>query len=108
MLRHLDVQDVEAKGDVQFQDAATMRRATLAGMGIGLISAIDAIDDLRQGRLIAPLGTDALSTMKEEDIPGFYLVVPRGYRRMKTTAAFCDWIKAEDWSAMLHREMVAD
>jgi DNA-binding transcriptional LysR family regulator len=108
VLRHLDLQDIEAKGDVQFQDAATMRRATLAGMGMGLVSAIDAIDDLRQGRLIAPLGIDALSTMKEEDIPGFYLVVPRGYRRVKTIAAFCDWIKGEDWSAMLRREMVTD
>ena len=82
-----------------------MRRATLAGMGMGLVSAIDAMDDLRQGRLIAPLGIDALSSMKEEDIPGFYLVVPRGYRRVKTIAAFCDWIKGEDWSAMLRREM---
>ncbi len=105
VLRHLDLQDIEAKGDVQFQDAATMRRATLAGMGMGLVSAIDAMDDLRQGRLIAPLGIDALSSMKEEDIPGFYLVVPRGYRRVKTIAAFCDWIKGEDWSAMLRREM---
>ncbi|WP_421089762.1 LysR substrate-binding domain-containing protein [Pseudochrobactrum sp. MP213Fo] len=108
VLRHLDLQDIEAKGDVQFQDAATMRRATLAGMGVGLISAIDAIDDLRQGRLIAPLGTEVLSSMKQEEVPGFYLVMPRGYRRIKTIAAFCDWIRAEDWSATLRREMTTD
>jgi hypothetical protein len=27
---------------------------------------------------------------------------------VKTIAAFCDWIKGEDWSAMLRREMVTD
>lgn len=108
VLRHLDLQDIEAKGDVQFQDAATMRRATLAGMGIGLISTIDAIADLQQGRLIAPLGIDALSTMKQEEVPGFYLVMPRGYRRVKTIAAFCDWIRAENWQAMLRRDMMSD
>lgn len=108
VLRHLNLPDIEAKGDVQFQDAATMRRATLAGMGMGLISTIDAIDDLNQGRLIAPLGIEALSTMKQEEVPGFYLVVPRGYRRVKTIAAFCDWVKGEDWPALLRRDIIAE
>lgn len=98
VLRHLKLGEAESKGDIQFQDAATMRRATLAGMGVGLISVIDAMDDLKSGGLVAPLGTDILSDMNEAEVPGFYLIVPKGYRRVKTIAAFCDWIKAQDWS----------
>lgn len=107
VLQHLKLDNFEAKGDVNFQDAATMRRATLTGMGVGLISAIDAMDDLRNGRLIAPLGTEALADMNEQDIPGFYLIVPKAHKRVRTIAKFCEWISAEDWAGILKKEMVA-
>lgn len=97
-LRHLGVVLPAAEGGVAFQDAETMRRATLAGMGIGLVSRLDAIGDLRAGRLVAPLGEDALASLPEAEVPGFYLLLPRAHRRVRLIAAFCDWIGAEDWS----------
>ncbi len=97
---HLGVSNGEARGEIEFQDAATMRRATISRLGIGLISRIDAIEDLRSGRLVAPLGWDALSDMPEADIAGFYLVLPKAHKRIKAVAAFCDWITSENWVAL--------
>jgi LysR family transcriptional regulator, glycine cleavage system transcriptional activator len=99
ILSHLGVTLTAQTQAIRFQDAATMRRATLAGLGIGLISSIDAAEDLESGRLVAPFGTDVMATMPASQIPGFYLVLPRSHRRVRPIAAFCDWIMAEDWTA---------
>jgi LysR family glycine cleavage system transcriptional activator len=98
ILRHLGVGLDGQTRAIRFQDAATMRRATLAGLGVGLISSIDATEDLEAGRLVAPFGTEVMDGMAGNLIPGFYLVLPRSHRRVKPIAAFCDWIEAEDWA----------
>ncbi|UJW87658.1 LysR family transcriptional regulator [Devosia sp. SL43] len=99
VLRHLGIEVNEIAVEVEFQDAATMRRATISGMGVGLISKLDALVDIQAGQLVAPLGIDGLTAMDEEDVPGFYLVVPRAHKRAKVVAAFCDWITKQDWAA---------
>jgi LysR family transcriptional regulator, glycine cleavage system transcriptional activator len=99
VLRHLGVADRSGKHDIQLQDAATMRRATLAGLGIGLISMIDAAEDLKLGKLVAPFGQTVMQKMPTSEVPGFYLVVPKAHRRVKTIATFCRWVEAEDWLA---------
>ena len=43
--------------------------------------------------------------MPEPQVPGFYLVVPRAHRRVKTIATFCRWIEAEDWLATDDRDL---
>ena len=98
VLRHLGIENVEPAGEMEFQDAATMRRGTISGLGVGLVSEIDADQDLKAGRLVAPLGRDALKNMGENDIPGFYLLLPKSHRRVKTVATFCDWITDEEWT----------
>ncbi|MFT4149042.1 MAG: LysR substrate-binding domain-containing protein [Paracoccaceae bacterium] len=87
----------ETPSRLAFHDAATMRRATVSGLGIGLLSHAYAEEEIRAGRLAAPLG-DALAGMPQAKVPGFYLVLPRSHRRSRPVAAFCDWILAEDWS----------
>jgi len=104
VLRQLGVAARPGTRDMQLQDAATMRRATLAGLGIGLISTIDAAEDLHSGKLVAPFGEEALRGMPEDQIPGFYLVLPRAHRRVSTIAAFCRWIEAENWQETDDRE----
>lgn len=99
ILAHLGVTLAPQTQAIRFQDAATMRRATLAGLGVGLISRIDAVEDLEAGRLVAPFGTSVMEGMPPEQVPGFYLVLPRSHRRVKPIAAFCDWIMAEDWAS---------
>jgi LysR family transcriptional regulator, glycine cleavage system transcriptional activator len=98
LLSHLGAAQSSRKGDTRFHDAATMRRATVAGLGVGLISTIDADEDLKLGKLVAPFGRNVMKTMPAEQVPGFYLVLPKSHRRAKPVAAFCDWVEAEDWS----------
>jgi LysR family glycine cleavage system transcriptional activator len=99
VLAHLGVTLSPETRSIRFQDAATMRRATLAGLGVGLISTIDAVEDLASGRLLAPFGTGAMAQMPPEQVPGFYLVVPKSHRRVKQIATFCDWVETEDWAS---------
>lgn len=105
VLAHLGVSGAVSAGpDLQFEDAATMRRATLAGLGVGLISTIDAEEDLKLGRLVAPLGRGAMDSMPPEQIPGFYLVLPRAHRRVRAISAFCAWVESEDWTRPAPRD----
>lgn len=97
ILRHLGVEMTESDRSIGFDDAATMRRAALQGIGIGLVSVLHAEEDLRSGALVAPLGRDALVDMKPEEIPGFFLVVPRGHLRVKAVAALHQWLIHQDW-----------
>jgi LysR family glycine cleavage system transcriptional activator len=97
VLASLGVKPSPGAVDLQFQDAATMRRATLAGLGVGLLSGIDAEEDLQSGKLVAPFGRGVMQAMPEAQVPGFYLVLPKAHRRVKTIAAFCRWIEGEDW-----------
>lgn len=101
VLHHLGVESGKTAGEIQFEDAATMRRGAISGIGVGLISRIDALEDLKSGRLVAPLGMDALDRMPEQDVPGFYLILPRAHRRVPITQSFCEWITSENWRELL-------
>lgn len=100
ILRHLGVTDRAGQNDIRFQDAATMRRGTLAGLGVGLISEIDALEDLKLGKLVAPFGMDVMQGMTQTEVPGFYLILPKAHRRIKTISAFCTWIESENWRSV--------
>ncbi len=97
ILRHLDVGKDGGNRSVGLDDAASMRRATLQGIGVGLLSVMDAEEDLRSGALVAPLGRDALAGMRADEVPGFYLVVPRSHLRVKAVAALHRWLVGQDW-----------
>lgn len=99
ILRHLGVAHDDGSGSIGFDDAATMRRATLQGLGIGLVSVIDADADLRSGQIVAPLGRDTLLTMPEDEVPGFYLLAPRSHLRVKVVAASHRWLLGQAWDS---------
>ena len=101
ILRHLAVETTLSDRSVGFDDAASMRHATLQGLGVGLVSVNDFEKDQEAGTLVAPLGPDALSGMKREEVPGFYLVAPKGHLRVKAVAALHEWITAQDWTGEL-------
>src|SRR5262249_51471446 len=71
-LRHLGVGETSIHDGIQLHDAAMMRRATIAGTGVGLLSALDAAEDIRAGLVVAPFGLDALSDLPAGQVPGFY------------------------------------
>lgn len=100
ILRFLGVEQVEGARSIGFDSAASMRRATLQGIGVGLLSVADAEEDLRSGALVAPLGRDVLADMNAEEVPGFYLVLPRGHLRVKSVAALHRWLIQQEWSVL--------
>jgi len=108
VLAYLGLSEHEPGNELQFQDAATMRRGAISGLGVGLVSKIDAVRDLRAGRLVAPLGLDALVNMPDEDIPGFYAVLPRAHKRVNIVNSFWDWITEHDWKRDDIEEVYAD
>ena len=97
ILDFLDVPVPSSQSRIAFHDAATMRRATLSGLGVGLLSHGYAEEDIRAGRLVAPFG-DALAGMPAALVPGFYLILPRAHRHTRPVEAFRNWILAEDWT----------
>lgn len=98
VLKFLGVVDQQQSNEIAFHDAATMRRATLSGVGVGLVSEIDANADIKSGELAAPLGFDTLKGMPTDSVPGFYLILPKGHRRVTNISKLCSWIISEDWS----------
>jgi LysR family glycine cleavage system transcriptional activator len=103
VLRHFSIEGTPIDDGIQLHDAAMMRRATIAGTGVGLLSLLDAAEDIRAGLVVAPFGVDALAGMAVDQVPGFYLLVPRSRRRLKSVAAFCDWMTSEDWAVQSQR-----
>ncbi|MCL6284209.1 LysR substrate-binding domain-containing protein [Ruegeria sp. 2012CJ41-6] len=97
ILGFLNVKAPGASSELAFHDAATMRRATLSGMGVGLISRVDAHHDIRAGDLVAPLGEGLLLGMPPDQVPGFFLVLPRAHRRVSAVGNFCNWVADQTW-----------
>lgn len=103
VLRHLGVTGQTTGQALRFQDAATIRRGAVASLGVGLVSTIDAEEDLKLGRLVAPFGRDVMKGMPDAEIPGFYLVLPKAHRRVKAIATFCSWIENENLTGPLEK-----
>ena len=97
ILDYLGVTSTPKQHDMEFQDAATMRRVTVAGTGVGLLSYEDAVEEINLGRLVAPLGINALIGMDDNDIPGFYLLMPKAHMRVEAIAEFYRWMSAQAW-----------
>ncbi|GAA0311164.1 LysR family transcriptional regulator [Psychrobacter aestuarii] len=84
--------------EVEFQDAETLYHATMSGMGVGLVSKPDALAAIEAGKLVAPLGVDALVGMADSEVPGFYLLTPQSRLHIDFIAEFYEWICSEDWA----------
>lgn len=101
LLDVLGVRDVRPENSLALADAAMMRAATIQGLGVGLLSIQDALDEIRAGTLVAPFGTDVFDRLPEKRKPGFYLVYPRSHKRLPAVSALVSWMKTIDWSAGL-------
>ena len=99
IFRHLGLA-APAERKIGFDDAATMRRATLQGLGVGLVSEIEADEDIGAGALVAPLGRAALAGMTASDIPGFHLLAPRAALRAPAVQTFHRWLLKQDWRSL--------
>ena len=97
VFRHLGLEQAPPPHRMGFDDAATIRRATLQGIGVGLLSRIHADEDLASGQLEAPLGRDVLAGMPASDVPGFYLIALKSRLRIPAVARFYHWLLGLSW-----------
>ena len=97
ILAFLGVDIPELDRSLTFDDAATMRRAAQQGLGIGLISRLDAEEDIGLGKLAAPLGVGSLAAMPIEQVPGFHVITTKSRLRAKHVAALHRWLLDQTW-----------
>jgi LysR family transcriptional regulator, glycine cleavage system transcriptional activator len=70
-----------------------MLEATLAGLGVGLISYVDAILHIKLGRLVAPFGTELLFQLPLARSPQFFLAYPSRRKPQTVLIEFSKWLK---------------
>lgn len=97
ILAYLGLPATELDRSLTFDDSATMRRAAQQGLGVGLVSRLDAHEDIAAGTLVAPLGVEALSGMPDALVPGFYLITTKSRLRAKHVAALHRWLLEQRW-----------
>lgn len=98
VLTFLGATRLEAKSTIEMYDNESMRRATIEGLGVGLISERDALREIQLGTLVAPFGVDICRRMPQEHSPAFYLVYPRSHKHLPSVVEFCRWIEQSDWT----------
>lgn len=74
-------------------DNEAIFKATLSGMGVGLVSRPEAIAAITAGDLVAPLGIDLLSQLPDQKIPKFYLIRQNNKEESPLVKHFTQWAK---------------
>ena len=69
-----------------------MLEAVMAGLGIGFISYLDALDQIKAGTLVAPLGTSLLTGLSLERSPRFFLYYKRDPKNAEMLERFKTWL----------------
>lgn len=87
--REQGVENPNLSGGLRFDSADPAINAAVQGAGLLLASNVLAYDDLRTGRLVAPVAHSVAAGH------GFYLVYPRASAEREPVRAFADWIIAE-------------
>lgn len=77
---------------MSFSSNAAMLEATLAGLGVGLVSYKDAMREIASGRLVAPFGVDLLSGLPYEQTPRFSLFYRKAASNLAVLMDFRDWL----------------
>lgn len=83
----------QAASMMRFHTNEAMLDATLAGMGIGLISESDARREVKAGRLMAPFGFDLMRQLPSECIPKFFMLYPDNHLPGELVDTFRDWLE---------------
>jgi LysR family transcriptional regulator, glycine cleavage system transcriptional activator len=88
----LGVQEKNNQSTLLLHTHSAMTEATLAGLGIGLISYLDALTEIRSGRLVAPFGVDVLRKLPVEKTPKFFLLYKNGRENSEMLMLFTRWL----------------
>lgn len=78
---------------LQLHTHDAMLEATLASLGIGHISYLDAVAHIKAGNLAAPLGIDLLKRLPLEKSPKFFLYFRPDRRNSPVLKRFAEWLQ---------------
>jgi len=85
-LKAAGILDVDGNDGLKFENSALAYQATIDELGIVMAQRAFIEEDLRTGRLVAPLDLQVATS------GGYYLAHPRGRQKGDLVAAFSDWI----------------
>jgi LysR family glycine cleavage system transcriptional activator len=83
------ITSVDLSNSIAFETSALAYEAAVEGMGVALGEVALVSEDVRRGRLIAPIKYHC------SDPESFYLIYPRKIEAMPAVRAFCGWILDE-------------
>jgi LysR family glycine cleavage system transcriptional activator len=85
-LKAAGILDIDGNDGLKFENSALAYQAAVDELGIVMAQRAFVEEDLRTGRLVAPLDLQVATS------GGFYLAHPRGRQKAELVAAFSDWI----------------
>ncbi|MFM0205367.1 LysR substrate-binding domain-containing protein [Paraburkholderia fungorum] len=91
----LGIEERHSQPTLLLHTHSAMLEATLAGLGVGFISYLDALTEIRAGRLIAPFGIDLLSKLPLEKTPKFFLLYKNDRENSDTLMNFAEWLQQD-------------
>lgn len=86
-------QDMMSEEFLYLHDNEAILKATLSGMGVGLVSKPEAVEAITAGVLIAPLGINILNQLPNHKIPKFYIIRPSNKEESPLMKHFTQWAK---------------
>jgi len=93
LLEMLGLEVQENRPVLRLHTHDAMLEATLAGLGIGFVSYLDAVKHIEAGQLVAPLGLDLLRHLPLEKTPRFFLCVKEGRPISPVLKLFIEWLR---------------
>jgi LysR family glycine cleavage system transcriptional activator len=85
--------DGQKRSALKLHTHDAMLEATLAGLGIGFISYVDALKYIEKGELVAPFGVDLLRQLPVEKSPQFYLCYKNDKPIAPVLKLFIEWLR---------------
>ncbi|MBY4678465.1 LysR substrate-binding domain-containing protein [Marinobacterium arenosum] len=92
LLNTLGVDALVERQVLPLDSHAGLVEAAVKGLGVALISVDEARQACREGRLVAPLGDQPISSLNPVLMPGYWLVVRDGAEREPLIGEFLDWM----------------
>ncbi|BDB24232.1 LysR family transcriptional regulator [Cupriavidus sp. TA19] len=91
-LEMLGLEPKAGQSVLQLHTHDAMLEATLAGLGIGFISYLDALRHIEAGELVAPFGVDLLRQLPLEKTPQFFLCFKQERAQSPVLKRFIEWL----------------
>lgn len=92
-LQLLGIKAASKQPTLQLHTHDAMLEATLAGLGVGHISYLDAVAHIDSGNLVAPFGLDLLKQLPLEKSPRFSLYYKPDRKNSPVLSRFSQWLQ---------------